>query len=231
MAVVTESAPRRSVRSFVIRAGRMTEAQQRALDEVLPRYRVTSAALRDDTAQVFPRRAPLYLEIGTGNGDNILALAARMPAVDVLASEVHPPGVGHTVHEAERRGLANLRIYDGDALELLAALPRESLDAVFIFFPDPWPKKRHHKRRLVQSELLDLLATRLKRHGRARFASDDADYALQVREALAADPRWLNSAGPLAFAPRPRERVLTRFEQRAIRDGRPVFDLCWMRAV
>ena len=209
----------------------MTAAQQRALDELLPHYRVTRDALGADVAQVFPRGAPLHLEIGSGNGDNALALAARYPALDVLASEVHPPGVGHTVHEAARRGLANLRVYDGDALELLAALPPTTLDAVYIFFPDPWPKKRHHKRRLVQGELLDLLATRLKRHGRVRFATDDADYALQVRAAVAGDGRWLNLAGVEAWALRPRERVLTRFEQRAIRDGRAVFDLSWMRAV
>ncbi|MCC6706413.1 MAG: tRNA (guanosine(46)-N7)-methyltransferase TrmB [Gammaproteobacteria bacterium] len=227
---MSQAAPRRSVRSFVIRAGRMTEAQQRALDDLLPRYRVDSAALREDFPAVFPRQAPLYLEIGSGNGDNALALAARLPDIDILASEVHPPGVGHTVHESARLALANLRIFDGDALELLAALPPASLDAVFIFFPDPWPKKRHHKRRLVQGELLNLLATRLKRHGRARFASDDADYALQVRDALSADRRWFNVAGAGAWAPRPNERILTRFEQRAIRDGRPVFELCWMRA-
>lgn len=223
-------APRRSVRSFVIRAGRMTEAQQRALDELLPRYRLSLEALREDCAAVVRRGAPLYLEIGSGNGDNALALAARLPAVDVLASEVHPPGIGHTVHEAARRDLQNLRIFDGDALELLAALPPACLDAVFIFFPDPWPKKRHHKRRLVQGELLNLLATRLKRHARARFASDDADYAMQVRDELAGDARWLNIAGAGAWAPRPHERIVTRFERRAMRDGRPVFDLCWMRA-
>ncbi len=227
---MSQQAPRRSVRSFVIRAGRMTEAQQRALAELLPRYRVGIEALREDFAAVFARRAPLYLEIGSGNGDNALALAARLPAVDILTSEVHPPGVGHTVYEAHRLQLDNLRIFDGDALELLAALPPACLDAVFVFFPDPWPKKRHHKRRLVQGELLDLLATRLKRHGRARFASDDADYALQVRDALGADARWLNVAGAGAWAPRPRERILTRFERRALRDGRAVFDLCWMRA-
>ena len=227
---MSEPASRRSVRSFVIRAGRMTEAQQRALDELLPRYRITAEAVRQSLCQVLPRRAPLYLEIGSGNGDNALALAARLPAVDVIASEVHPPGVGHTVHEAERCGLDNLHIYDADALELLTALPPASLDAVFIFFPDPWPKKRHHKRRLVQDELLNLLASRLKRHGRARFASDDGDYAAQVRDALARDSRWLNVAGQGAWAPRPRERVLTRFEQRAVRDGRPVFDLSWVRA-
>ena len=134
------------------------------------------------------------------------------------------------MHEAQRRGLTNLHIFDGDALELLAALPPACLDAVFIFFPDPWPKKRHHKRRLVQLELLDLLASRLKLHGRARFASDDADYALQVRDALSGDRRWLNVAGAGAWAPRPQERIRTRFEQRALRDGRAVFDLCWMRA-
>ena len=228
---MTQSAARRSVRSFVIRAGRMTEAQQRALDELLPRYRVCPDALRVDIAHVFPRRAPLHLEIGSGNGDNALTLAARCPAIDVLASEVHPPGIGRTVHEAVRRGLANLRVYDGDALELLAALPLAALDAVYIFFPDPWPKKRHHKRRLVQGELLELLATRLKQHGRIRFATDDADYALQVRTAVAGDARWVNLAGVEAWAPRPRERVLTRFEQRAVRDGRAVFDLNWMRLV
>ena len=226
---MTESVARRAVRSFVIRAGRMTEAQQRAFDELLPRYRVSADALRTDLAAVFPRRAPLHLEIGSGNGDNVLALAARCPAIDVLASEVHPPGLGHTVHEAERRGLTNLRVYDGDALELLTALPHAALDAVYIFFPDPWPKKRHHKRRLVQGELLALLATRLKQHGRVRFATDDADYALQVRAAVAVDVGWLNLAGVEAWAPRPRERVLTRFEQRAVRDGREVFDLNWMR--
>lgn len=227
---MSQGGPRRSVRSFVIRAGRMTEAQQRALDELLPRYRLTIEALRGRGAAPFERGAPLYLEIGSGNGDNALALAARLPAVQVVASEVHPPGVGHTVHEADRQGLDNLRIFDGDALELLAALPPASLDAVFIFFPDPWPKKRHHKRRLVQGELLDLLATRLKRHGRARFASDDADYALQVRDALGGDGRWLNIAGAEAWAPRPAERIVTRFERRAMRDGRPVFDLSFMRA-
>ena len=227
---MSQASARRSVRSFVIRAGRMTDAQQRALDELLPRYQVSCVALRDDLLQVFTRGAPLHLEIGSGNGDNALALAARCPHVDVLASEVHPPGVGHTVHEAARRGLTNLRIYDGDALELLTALPSATLDAVYIFFPDPWPKKRHHKRRLVQTELLGLLATRLKRHGRVRFATDDADYAVQVRAAVALDARWLNLAGVEAWAPRPCERVLTRFEQRAVRDGRAVFDLSWMRA-
>lgn len=227
---MTSSLARRAVRSFVIRAGRMTDAQQRAFNELLPRYRVSAEVLRTDIAQAFPRRAPLHLEIGSGNGDNALALAGRCPAIDVLASEVHPPGLGHTVHEAERRGLANLRVYDGDALELLAAMPCAALDAVYVFFPDPWPKKRHNKRRLVQEELLSLLATRLKQHGRVRFATDDADYALQVRTAVALDARWLNLAGVEAWAPRPHERVLTRFEQRAVRDNRAVFDLNWMRA-
>lgn len=227
---MTTSLARRAVRSFVIRAGRMTDAQQRAFNELLPRYRVSAEVLRTDIAQAFPRRAPLHLEIGSGNGDNALALAGRCPAIDVLASEVHPPGLGHTVHEAERRGLANLRVYNGDALELLAAMPCAALDAVYVFFPDPWPKKRHNKRRLVQGELLSLLATRLKQHGRVRFATDDADYALQVRAAVALDARWLNLAGVEAWAPRPHERVLTRFEQRAVRDNRAVFDLNWMRA-
>lgn len=226
-----EIAPHRPVRSFVIRAGRMTAAQQRALAELLPRYRIDVAKLRDNFEQVFARRAPLYLEIGSGNGDNALALAERRPDIDVLASEVHPPGVGHTVHEAERRALANLRVYDGDAFDLLNALPQAALDTVYIFFPDPWPKKRHQKRRIVQAELLALLATRLKRHGRVRFASDDRDYAEQVRSSVTNSSDWFNPAGQGAWAPRPHERIVTRFEQRALRVGHAVYELSWMRKV
>ncbi|MBX9608438.1 MAG: tRNA (guanosine(46)-N7)-methyltransferase TrmB [Gammaproteobacteria bacterium] len=225
----TSGAPRRAVRSFVIRAGRMTEAQQRALAELLPRYRLALSDLHAGLGHVLPRGTPLHLEIGSGNGDNALALATARPGIDLIAAEVHPPGVGHTVLEAARRGLDNLKVFDGDALELLAALPAASLDAVYVFFPDPWPKKRHHKRRLVQGELLDLLATRLKAHGVARFASDDADYAEQVRAALTAEAGWLNVAGEGAWAPRPHARIVTRFEGRARRDGRAVFELAWMR--
>jgi tRNA (guanine-N7-)-methyltransferase len=224
---MSESAPRRSVRSFVIRAGRMTEAQQRALDDLLPRYRVTTSALRDNFSEIFPRRVPLYLEIGTGNGDNVLAMAARLPAVDVLASEVHPPGVGHTVHEVERRGLENLRIYDGDALELLAALAPESLDAVFIFFPDPWPKKRHHKRRLIQPAFVRELARRLKPGGYLHLATDWQEYAVHMLEVLAAEPALVNTAAD--YAPRPEWRPLTNFEQKGLAKGHGVWDLMFTR--
>ena len=220
-----DTAPRRSVRSFVMRAGRVTPAQQYALAELLPRYRVCASELSHDFNRRFPRRAPLYLEIGSGNGENAVALAGRCPDIELLASEVHPPGLGHTVLEVQRHGLANLHIFDRDVHDLLSALPPAALDVVLIFFPDPWPKKRHHKRRLVGPALLDLLALRLKRHGRIYFATDNEDYALSVRAAVAASPAWINLAGPGNWAPRPHARYVTRFEQRARIAGRTIYEL------
>jgi tRNA (guanine-N7-)-methyltransferase len=223
---MSERAPR-AVRSFVLRTGRMTPAQERALAELLPERRIEQVPARAEQRGAWPYRRPLHLEIGSGNGENALALAAARPDIEVLAAEVHPPGIGHTLLECERRGLTNLRVHDGDVVELLASLPPGALDAVYIYFPDPWPKKRHHKRRLVQAPLLDLLMTRCQPHARVNFASDDADYALAVRALIDSTPGWLNLAGPSAWAPRPRQRIVTRFELRARRAGRGVHDLAF----
>ena len=222
---MTATPPHRAVRSFVLRTGRRTPAQERALADLLPRYRIDPQQVRSDYPAVFPARRPLHLEIGSGNGENALALATRRPDLELVASEVHLPGLGHTLLEIERRQLNNLRVHDGDALDLLAALPDQALAAVYIFFPDPWPKKRHHKRRLLQASLLELLLSRCQRHGRVFFASDDQDYALAVRDLVAGAAGWCNLAGPQAWAPRPHARCVTRFEQRARDAGRPIFDL------
>jgi len=195
----------------------MTAAQRDALGRLLSRYRFSPAAPR--------RYAPLHLEIGSGNGDNALELASRCAALEVIAAEVHRPGIGHTLLEIERRALRNLSVYDGDAVELLRACPAAMFDAIYVFFPDPWPKSRHHKRRLLNAELLELLATRLKRHGRLFCATDDADYARHIMTALAALATWENLAGTGKFAPRPRQRVVTRFEGRARAAGRTVYEV------
>ena len=212
----------RGTRSYVLRQGRMTAAQRRALETLLPTraWPATPVAPRAVTG----RDAPLNLEIGTGDGENILAQAAARPHEDFIACEVHGPGIGHLLLKAESLGLRNLWVAQRDAHELLSLLPAGSLTELCLFFPDPWPKTRHHKRRIFQRPLLDAARIALARHGRLRVASDIEAYADWVLEQLALAPEWLNLAGPARCAPRLRARVLTRFEARARRDGRRVYD-------
>lgn len=213
----------RAVRSYVIRAGRLTPAQSRALDFLLPRYGIAAAAVAPGG------RRPLHLEIGIGNGEQLVAVARRHPGHDFIGCEVHPPGLGHALLRADADALANLRLHAGDAVAFVDALPPAVLDTVAVFFPDPWPKTRHHKRRLVGPLFLAALARALKRGGRFYFASDDEDYAASVRALLAAASNWCNLAGRQHFAPRPCWRLMTRFEQRAARAGNAVWDLAAAR--
>ncbi len=201
----------------------MTSAQLRALDELLPRYAVTGETLARSTL----RRAPVVLEVGIGNGENLLAMAARDPGSDYLGSDVHRPGLGHTLLGIERLSLSNLRVYDGDVFDLLAILPAASLSAVHIYFPDPWPKKRHHKRRLLGADLLLQLAPLLRRGARVYFATDNADYASAARAQFEAHSEWRNLAGAGRWALRPRHRIVTRFESRAGRAGTSVYELAF----
>lgn len=214
---------RRAVRSYVIRAGRLTPAQGRALEALLPRYGIVAAAVPAH------RQRPLHLEIGIGNGEQLVALAARHPGHEFIGCEVHPPGLGHALLRLEAAGLTNLRLHAGDAVDFLDALPAAVLDSVAVFFPDPWPKTRHHKRRLVGPPLLSALQRALKRGGRFYFASDDEDYAARVRTLLSAGMTWCNLAGHGRFAPRPCWRLETRFEQRAGGAGATVWDLAAAR--
>lgn len=225
------SAPsHRTVRSFVIRAGRTTAAQQRALQELWPRYGVEFDAQLLDLDQVFGRRAPRMLEIGFGAGEALLAFAQTHPEMDCLGVEVHKPGVGHLLLGAAAAGLRNLRIVCHDAVEVLQQqLAPGSLQLIHIFFPDPWPKKRHHKRRLIQPPFLELLARVLAVGGTLRLATDWEPYALHMREVIDASPSFANDAGEAGFVPRPEERPLTRFERRGQRLGHGVWDLSYRR--
>lgn len=221
----------RGIRSFVIRAGRVTEAQRLALDRCWPRYGIDFDPTRPlDLDACFGRRAPRTLEIGFGNGDTLAALAAAHPERDYLGLEVHRPGVGHLLRRAEEAQLDNLRVIAHDAVEVLRAmLPPASLDEALILFPDPWHKKRHHKRRLIQPPFLALLASRLRPGGRLALATDWAPYAEAMLAATDAVPEFENLAADGRFVPRPAWRIPTRFERRGERLGHAVFDLALQR--
>ena len=225
-----EAAPRREIRSYVVRGGRLTDAQQRALDEYWPRYGLEYGAGLLDLPALFGRDAPRTLEIGFGNGDNLLALATGHPEQDFIGVEVHPPGVGHLLLKAAQAGVGNLRIVQHDAVELLRdSLPPESLHAILVLFPDPWHKKRHHKRRLVSRAFAELALTRLKPGGTLQLATDWTPYAEWMLEALDSVPGLRNCSAEGGFMPRNPDRITTRFEKRGERLGHAVHDLCYER--
>jgi tRNA (guanine-N7-)-methyltransferase len=222
---------RQAIRSYVLRAGRITRAQRRALDELLPRWEIPYSPLRIDLDSIFGRRARRVLEIGYGNGDTLVELAAASPDADFLGVEVHPPGIGHCLLAIESRGLTNLRLVAHDAVEVLAnQLPPASLDEVLLYFPDPWPKKRHHKRRIVQPDFAALVASRLKPGGRFRLATDWQPYAEWMLEVLNAAEELANVAPGYGCIERP-GRAETRFEDRGRRLGHDVFDLEYRRRI
>jgi tRNA (guanine-N7-)-methyltransferase len=222
--------PARAVRSFVTRSGRITAAQQRALIELWPGLGVEFAAQPLELPALFGRQAPCGLEIGFGNGDNLLALAAAHPERDYLGVEVHRPGVGRLLLGVAQRSLGNVRVICHDAVQVLAEqIAPATLAEILILFPDPWPKKRHHKRRLVQREFVDLAASRLEAGGMLRLATDWEPYAQEMLAVLSATAALANAAPGAAFAPRPAERAPTRFERRGTRLGHEVWDLAFRR--
>jgi tRNA (guanine-N7-)-methyltransferase len=221
------SAPR--IRSFVVRAGRIGPGQARALATLAPRFVLPFADAPVDFARVFGRVAPLAVEIGFGMGSATAAIAAASPHVDFLGIEVHPPGVGALLQRIDEQGLANLRIVQHDAVEVLESMiAPASLAAVHVFFPDPWHKKRHHKRRLIQAPFVRLLASRLAPGATLHCATDWLPYAEQMLDVLGAEPALVNAAGA-GFAPRPPSRPLTKFEQRGLDRGHGVRDLVFAR--
>ena len=216
----------RAIRSFVTRAGRITSAQERALEELWPQYGIEIGTAPMDLDAVFGRRARKVAEIGFGNGENLLALAASRPQEDFLGIEVHRPGVGRLLLQLKERQLTNVRVVCHDAVEVLERiLGASSLDEILILFPDPWPKKRHHKRRLLQPAFAALLAQRLKAGAVLRLATDWEPYAEEMLATLSAEPRLRNVAGETGYVPRPPERPPTRFERRGERLGHKVWDL------
>lgn len=224
-----DAAPeRRPIRSFVLRQSRTSNAQRRAVDAGLPRFGIPYAAQRVDLDAAFGRKAPRILEIGFGMGESSAELAARHPELDILGIEVHTPGVGNLLKLVEADGLSNVRIIQHDAVEVLTHMLAEgSLQGVHVFFPDPWPKKRHHKRRMIQAPLVHLLAMRLVPGGHLHLATDWEDYARQMLEVLSAEPLLENTGED--FVERPPSRPLTRFETRGLRLGHGVWDLLFRR--
>ncbi len=217
----------RPVRSFVRREGRITSSQRRALDELAAHYRWPLDGT--SPAGITGRHAPLCLEIGCGDGENVLASARAAPAMDFIACEVHGPGVGHLLNRIEVEGLRNLRVAQCDVYDVLRPLPTGALSAVSVFFPDPWPKKRHHKRRLLQAAFLAEIARVLAREGRLFVATDWEEYAVEIGQLIAGTAGWLNLAGEDRRAPRLKSRILTKFERKAIRVGRAVCDFVFAR--
>lgn len=229
-ASVPDPGKRRAIRSYVVRAGRMTAAQERALATLAPRYGLAYSAAPLDLAALFGREAPRVLEIGFGNGDHLAALAASQPERDFLGIEVHPPGVGHLYLAAQALGLENLRAICHDAVEVLREqIPPASLDEVLLLFPDPWPKKRHHKRRIVQPQFVELVAARLRPDGVFGLATDWEPYAEHMLEVLSASDTFENLAPDGGYVPRPAERAPTRFERRGTRLGHGVWDLAFRK--
>jgi tRNA (guanine-N7-)-methyltransferase len=227
---MTEVSHPRSIRSFVMRGGRITEAQQRALDALWPNYGVAFEPRRLDLDALFGRQAPRTLEIGFGNGENLAALAAAHPQRDYLGIEVHRPGVGRLLLSVEEQLLCNVRLICHDAVEVLdQQIAPRSLDEVLVLFPDPWPKKRHHKRRLIQPPFVELVSDRLQSGGVLRVATDWQPYAQAALDVLSACAQLRNLATDGAFIPRPAERRPTRFERRGERLGHDVWDLAFER--
>ena len=213
----------------MLRAGRITRAQKRAIEELLPRYGIAYSDAPIDLDAVFGRRAPRVLEIGFGNGDTLVELASRSPGTDFIGVEVHPPGIGHCLLALESLGLSNVRVIAHDAVEVLAhQVSPASLDEILIYFPDPWPKKRHHKRRIAQPPFAALVAIRPAPEGRLKLATDWEPYAAWMLEVLNATPGLVNAAPGGGYVERP-ERGATRFESRGRRLGHDVFDLVYRR--
>ncbi len=220
------------IRSFVLRQGHLSSAQKRFHEEVMPRAGIPYRAELLDLNAAFGRPAPKIMEIGCGMGDTTAEIAAAHPENDYLGIEVHTPGVGNLCKHIAEKDLGNLRICQHDAVEVVRdMLPESSLDGIHVFFPDPWHKKRHHKRRLIQGPFVALLAARLKPGGYLHCATDWEEYARQMVDVLAAEPSLINSAAAAdgGFAPRPAYRPVTRFENRGLRLGHGVWDVVFRK--
>lgn len=222
----TENQETRRVRSYVLRQGRITPAQQHAFDAHWSRFGLDFSPQPWDLDSMFPRPAPVVLEIGFGNGEQLLHAGIHEPERNFIGIEVHRPGVGRLMNGLADAGIDNVRISNHDAVAVLEKqVPESSLAEVRIYFPDPWPKKRHHKRRLIQPDFARLLASRVAPGGLLHLATDWSEYATHMLEVLDASPEWRNRAGLGAYSPAPAWRINTHFEKRGVRLGHGVWDL------
>lgn len=233
--------PHRVIRSFVTRDGRLTPSQQKALDELFPLWGL-DPKLADERKgeagdglswqfnwdEIFGRPSAPILEIGFGNGENLAEQAANNPDQDYVGIEVYRVGVGRLLNQIQQRGLSNLRVICADAVEILNhRIADHSLSALWLFFPDPWHKKRHHKRRIVQTAFADLVARKVRQEGIWHLATDWTPYAEHMIEVLEAHPQWQNTAGKGVIVPPPANRISTHFEKRGLRKGHQVADLLY----
>ena len=220
----------RPIRSFVRREGRMTAAQRRALTQLWPRFGLTGGGAMLDLVASFGRSAPVVLEIGFGNGESLLAMAAEQPQKNFIGVEVHRPGVGQLLMLLAERGIENVRLVCDDAKEFLQQqVPDASLDTLQLFFPDPWQKVRHHKRRLVQAEFVQLVRRKLCIGGQFHMATDWQNYAEHMLAVMTEAQGYANEAGAGLYAARPEHRPLTKFERRGQRLGHGVWDMVFRR--
>lgn len=225
-----EARERRPVRSFVLRGGRLTDGQKRALDELWPRWGIGPGSGMLDFSAIFGNDRPVILEIGFGNGDATWRMAEAEPQHNFLAVEVHRPGVGRLLLWLEERGIDNVRVVCADAVEVLRErVPPGSLGGVRIYFPDPWPKKRHHKRRMLQPAFVELLASRMRSAAILHLATDWAPYAEHMLEVLRGSDRFENLSPTGGSCQRPEWRPRTKYEHRGERLGHPVSDLVFRR--
>jgi len=227
---MTDSDLSRRVRSFVIRTGRMTDSQKAGWDVGFPKHGFTLSDNKFDWDLSFDAVGPRVLEIGFGMGDSLVAMAEQNPESRYLGIEVHKPGVGKLLVDVERRGISNLKVFSDDAVQVLEdVIPVNSVDLMQIFFPDPWHKKRHHKRRLIQSDFVSLAVSRLSSSGNLHVATDWEPYAAHMMDVLSATEALENMAGDRQFSPRPESRPVTKFERRGHRLGHGVWDLLFTK--
>jgi tRNA (guanine-N7-)-methyltransferase len=221
---------RRAIRSYVLRQGRLTPGQKQALEQLWSIYGIDYAAEPLDSVALFGRSAALTLEIGFGDGDSLLQQASRSPERDFIGIEVHRPGIGRLLSRCHAAGLSNLRVSKHDAVEVLRQqIADQSLDCVQLFFPDPWHKKRHHKRRILQPEFAALVLSKLRPGGHFHMATDWLQYAEHMLAVMAASPGFVNVAGAGQYCRNEGLRPLTRFEQRGLRLGHGVYDLRYLK--
>lgn len=223
-----EKTGHRPIRSYVLRQGRITPAQEKSIELHWEKYGIEYEPVLLDLDGVFGRTAPKVLEIGAGMGENVISLAKKHRENDYLAIEVHRPGVGKIINQAESYHLPNIRIICHDVVDVIThQIKDKTLDMVLILFPDPWPKKRHHKRRLIQPEFISLLSRKLQNHGRIFIATDWQELAEHILEVCDKEPVLVNLAGKGNFAPRPRWRPPTKFEQRGKTLQHELWDLVY----
>lgn len=221
----------KSIRSFVIRGGRMTTAQKKAFDDQWQTYGLSLYGGAMDPQQVFGREAPLVLEIGFGMGDSLLQMAQQEPEKDFIGIEVHPPGVGRIMNNAAKAGVKNLRVYMADANDVLEdCIADGSVSRFQLFFPDPWHKKKHHKRRIVQSAFVQAIRCKLASAGLFHMATDWENYADYMMEVMSQAEGFKNCADEFRFSPRPEHRPITKFEKRGERLGHGVWDILFQVA-